>query len=66
MKNKDLALRVGGIVFLLVAIMHFLRLLWKVQIIISGVHVRLLLSLIGFVVALLLAIWMLAAAAKKE
>jgi len=64
MKDKDMALRVAGVVFLLVAIMHLLRLLLRVQVSVGNTHVRLYLSLIGFVVALLMAIWMFAASKK--
>ena len=64
MKDKDMALRVAGVIFLLVAIMHLLRLLLRVQISVAGIHLRLYVSLIGFVVALLLAIWMFAACKK--
>ncbi len=64
MKDKGLALRVAGAIFLLVALMHLLRLLWKVQVSVAGHPVRLYLSLIGFLVAFLLAIWMLTASKK--
>jgi hypothetical protein len=66
MKGKVLALRAAGVVFLLVAMMHFFRLLWKIQISVAGVRVPLYLSLIGFVLALLLAIWMFTVVGKKE
>ena len=64
MKDKNMALRVAGAVFLLVAIMHLLRLLLKVQVSVGDINVRLSLSLIGFVAALLLAIWMFTASKK--
>ena len=64
MKNKNMALRVAGVVFLLVAIMHLLRLLLKVQVSVGDINVRLSLSLVGFVAALLLAIWMFSASKK--
>ena len=64
MKEKNMALKVAGLVFLLVAIMHLLRLLLKVQVFVGDINVRLYLSFIGFVVALLLAIWMFAASKK--
>ena len=64
MKNKDLALKVAGTLFLLCAIMHLLRLLLKTQVYVGSHHVRLLMSLIGFVVTLLLALWMFAASKK--
>jgi len=58
MKDKDLALRVAGVVFMVVAIMHLLRLLLRAQIDVGGMNVRSYVSMIGFVVALLMAIWM--------
>ncbi|HTZ10949.1 MAG TPA: hypothetical protein VMD04_01020 [Candidatus Margulisiibacteriota bacterium] len=64
MESKNLALKVAGVVFLLVALMHLLRLLLKMQIAVAGMHVRLIISLIGFVAALLLSIWMFAASKK--
>jgi F0F1-type ATP synthase membrane subunit a len=64
MKDKNMALRVAGVVFLLVAIMHLLRLLLKVQVSVGDINVRLSLSLVGFVAALLLAIWMFSASKK--
>ena len=63
---KDTALRVAGLFFLLVAIMHFLRLLFKIQVMVAGHHLRLYLSLVGFLVTLFLAIWMFAASRKQE
>ena len=64
MKDKDMALKVAGVIFLLVAIMHLLRLLLRAQVSVAGTNVRLYVSLIGFVVALLLAMWMFAASKK--
>jgi type VI protein secretion system component VasK len=64
MENKNMALKVSGFIFLMVAIMHLLRLFLKVQVHVGSHHVRLLVSLVGFVVALLLAIWMFAASKK--
>ncbi len=58
MQNKNLALKTAGTVFLVVAVMHLLRLLFKVQIDVAGTNVSLSLSLVAFVVALILAIWM--------
>lgn len=64
MENKDRALKAAGVVFLLVAIMHLLRLFLKVQLSVAGTNLGLSLSLIGFVAALSLAIWMFAASKK--
>lgn len=64
MKNKDRALKAAGVVFLLVAMMHLLRLLLKVQLSVGGTNLGLSFSLIGFVVALSLAMWMFASSRK--
>jgi hypothetical protein len=64
MKDKNLALKVAGTMFLLVAIMHLLRLLLKTHVYVGSHHVRLLLSLVGFVVALLMGLWMFSASKK--
>jgi len=64
MQNKNLALKVAGVIFLVVALMHLLRLLLKVQINIAGTDVSLSLSFIAFVVAVILAIWMFMASKK--
>lgn len=64
MKDKDMALRVAGVIFLLVAIMHLLRFFLKAQVSVAGTPVRLYVSLIGFVAALLLAIWMFVVSKK--
>ena len=52
------ASKVAGIVFLLVAVMHLLRFLFKVEAVIGGFTVPLWYSLIGSVIALLLSLWM--------
>ena len=57
MKN-NIALKVAGIIFLSVSIMHFFRLLFKTEVIIAGFIVPLWLSIFGFVIALLLSLWM--------
>jgi|WetSurMetagenome_2_1015567.scaffolds.fasta_scaffold344681_2 hypothetical protein len=64
MKDKDLALKVAGLMFLLVAIMHLMRILLKTQVYVGSHHVRLLMSLVAFVISLLLALWMFSASKK--
>lgn len=61
---KNAALKVAGIIFLFVSIMHLARFFWKIPVSVSGIQVPLYLSGIGFMIALLLAIWMLAANKK--
>ena len=65
MKNKELALRVAGTIFVVVAIMHFLRLLKKIDIVMGSSHVPMVLSLLAFIGATIMALWMFAAANKK-
>jgi hypothetical protein len=58
---KDMALLVAAIVFILVAIMHLLRLIFKVEIKIGTKVLPMSLSIIGFLVAAALGYWMLSA-----
>jgi len=66
MKGKDMALRVAGVIFSLVAIIHFLRVLRRVPLAIGDIQVPQYLSIIGFALALLLAIWMFTASKKAR
>jgi uncharacterized membrane protein YecN with MAPEG domain len=63
--NKTCALWVAGIIFLIVAIMHLLRLILKVEITISGHALPMSASYWGIGIALLLSIWMFKAARNK-
>lgn len=55
---KNTALKTAGVIFLLVSILHLLRVIFKVEVTIGGSPVSLWVSLAGFAVALLLSIWM--------
>ena len=57
MKN-DLALKVAGTVFILVALMHLLRVVFKAEVIVAGFTVPVWYSLVGTIVALGLSWWM--------
>ena len=57
MKN-NLALKAAGTVFLLVSVMHLLRVLLKFELIVAGYSVPVWLNLAGFVLSLLLSLWM--------
>ena len=57
MKN-NLALKAAGTVFLLVALMHFLRFIFKAEVIVAGFTVPLWVSLVGIIVGLGLSWWM--------
>lgn len=56
--RKNLPLLVAGFLFSIVAILHLLRYLFKIQINAGGYNVPMELSIYGFVVTLLLAFWM--------
>jgi hypothetical protein len=55
---KNVALKVSGVFFLLVATLHLVRVLWKIPVVVSGIVMPLYLSMVAAVVAFLLAIWM--------
>ena len=59
MDKKSMALTVAGIVFLVVAFLHLLRLVSRIQVMVSDYVVPLWFNAAGFVLALLLAWWML-------
>lgn len=56
MKN-NMAFKIAGAVFLLVAIAHLLRLIFSMDVIIGGWAVPLWFSVFGFILTLLLAVW---------
>lgn len=62
---KNLALNVAGIIFLLVAMMHLLRLLTRFEVSLRGNEVPLWANAIALVVTGALAIWMFAAAKQR-
>jgi len=64
MKNK--ALFVAGVIFLIVAIAHLLRYYFKTEMIIGSYVFPMDMSLVGFVVAGLLAIWMFMARRSRN
>ena len=57
MKSNS-ALKVAGIIFLFVAIMHFFRFILRVEVTVAGFTVPVGLSLFGFAVASLFSLWM--------
>jgi hypothetical protein len=56
--KNNIALKVAGIIFLLMSIMHLLRLLLKIEVTMAGFTVPLWFSVFGFLIALLLSLWM--------
>ncbi len=55
---KDTALKVAGIIFFLVAIVHLLRVILKFEVIIAGYVLPIWFSILGFIFPLLLSLWM--------
>lgn len=53
-----LPLRIAGIIFLLVAVMYFIRVILRAEIVVAGYIISPWVSLPGFVVAGLLSVWM--------
>jgi hypothetical protein len=62
---KNSALIVAGIIFSLIALIHFLRLIYHWKIIIAGYIVPMSVSTIGLFITLILAIWMFTAMMKN-
>lgn len=56
------ALMVAGIMFALVAVLHLLRLIYKIEVTIGSKPIPMRISVIGLIVALTLSIWMFAVA----
>jgi hypothetical protein len=54
---KDFALKLSAVIFLLVSIMHLLRLILKMQVTVNGVPVPLLFSILAVIIPLLLSVW---------
>lgn len=54
---KDLALLIAGVIFILVSLLHFIRIILKVEVRIGKFSVPQWVSIFGFVFPLLLALW---------
>jgi hypothetical protein len=52
------ALIVAGIIFAIVTFMHLLRLIFKTEVIIRGKIIPMKISVIGFIIPLILSVWM--------
>jgi hypothetical protein len=55
---KDTALKVSGVIFFVVAVVHLLRIILKVEAIIAGYVIPMWWSIFGFIIPLLLSLWM--------
>ena len=53
-----MALKVAGVIFLFVSVMHLFRFIFKVDVVVGGFVVPLWFSLCGFVFALVISLWM--------
>lgn len=62
--NKNIALIVAGIVFLLVAIAHLLRIILDAQISMAGQALPMWPSYLAIIITLILSIWMFTASKK--
>jgi hypothetical protein len=59
--DKNAALIAAGVIFVLIALLHLVRLITKFEVIVAGRKMPLWVSGIGLIVAGLLALWMFAA-----
>ena len=66
MKNKNLALLVAGIIFIIVAAIHATRLVNQTIIFFGAYIVPMWVSKVGFIVAVILASWMFVARSAKK
>lgn len=62
---KDMVLKLCAMIFLLVALMHLLRLILKIKVVIGSTPVPLWMSAAGFVVSFLLSIWIFSLSGRK-
>jgi hypothetical protein len=62
---KNCALITAGVFFILVAILHLIRLILKIHVTFGQWEVPMFLSLVGLILAGVLGIWMLISAAEK-
>ena len=53
------ALKIGGIIFVLVAVLHTVRVVMMLPVMIGSIYVPLRVSIVGAVVALAFGVWML-------
>lgn len=63
---KNIALGVSAVVFLLVAIMHLIRLVFKIPVMFGSVLFPQWVSIIGFILTFSLSMWMFSLLKKKQ
>ena len=59
---KDTTLKIVGIIFLLISILHLARLVFKVEVIVGGFTIPQWISVLSFIIALVLSLWCFKAA----
>ncbi len=62
---KDTTLKVAGIIFLAVAIIHLLRLILKLEVIIAGHVIPMWFSIMWVIITLALSLWMFKISSAK-
>ncbi len=58
MEARKAALNIAGVIFLLMSILHLVRLIFKLEVVIGNFTIPLWYSLVGFIVPFLLSVWM--------
>jgi uncharacterized integral membrane protein len=63
--SKNIALIVAGAIFIIVAILHLIRLILKLHVTFGQWEVPMFISMVGLILAGVLGLWMFTSAAKK-
>ncbi len=63
--SKNISLIVAGAIFIIVAILHLVRLIVKLHITVGQWEVPMFISMVGLILAGVLGMWMFISAAKK-
>ena len=61
---KNTALKTAGIIFLVIAVVHVVRLILKLQVTVAGSNIPHWASLVASIVSISLSLWMFSAARK--
>jgi hypothetical protein len=64
--SKTIALIIAGVIFLIVSILHLVRLVMKLRVTIGQTEVPINMSIVGLIVGLILSAWMFMAALKVQ
>jgi len=63
--SKNIALIIAGVIFLIVSILHLIRLVMKLRVTIGQTEVPMNMSIISFIAGLIFSVWMFMAALLK-